>query len=235
MTQWQLHCLLWPKALQYPACTHIYTIQMTRMKWTYPNLSKGPIINNPNLEVEAKVNNLNKNLKTHHHRHKMINTIMMILTTIIIMRIIEGNPEVIDPIEAKMQDVPLEDKISVAEVKEIRTHTKANIKMMAIKAIITRVIEDFIITHIETFLKVIVTDNLEVEVMAKAEVIITAMVTAGPIIEVMLIINIISITVMMMSTRWTNMAHLVLYVEAIITPPNIALRESMTLMILWKR
>ena len=37
-----------------------------------------------------------------------------------------------------------------AEIKEIRTHTKANIKMMAIKAIITRVIEDFIIIHTET-------------------------------------------------------------------------------------
>ena len=151
------------------------------------------------------------------------------------MRIIEVNPEAVDAIEAKMQDVPLEAKISMAEVKEIRTHTKGNIKMMAIKAIITRVIEDFIITHVETFLKVIAMDNLEVEVMAKAEVIIAAVVTVGPIIEVMLIINIISITVMMMSTKWTNMAHLVLYAEAIITPPNIALRESMTLMTLWKR
>ena len=123
----------------------------------------------------------------------------------------------------------------MAEVKEIRTHTKANIKMMAIKVIITRVIEDFIMTHVETFLKVIAKDSLEVEVMAEAEVIITAVVAAGPIIEVMLIINIISITVMMMSTRQTNMVPLVLYVEAIITLPNIALRGSMTLMILWKR
>ena len=151
------------------------------------------------------------------------------------MRIIEVNLEVIDPIEAKTQDVPLEAKISMAEVKEIRTHTKANIKMMAIKAIITRVIGDFIITHIETFLKVIAMDNLEVEVVAEAEVIIVAVVMVGPIIKVMLIINIISIMVMMMSTRWTNMAHPVFYVEAIITPPNIALRESMTAMILWKR
>ena len=86
-----------------------------------------------------------------------------------------------------------------------------------------------------TFLKAIATDNLEAEVMAEAEVIIMAVVMAGPIIEVMLIINIISITVMMMSTRQTNMAHLVLYAEDTITPPNIALRESMTLMILWKR
>ena len=85
------------------------------------------------------------------------------------MRIIEVNPEVIDPIEAKIQDVPLEAKISVAEVKEIRTHTKVNIKMTAIKAIITRLIVDFIIIHVEIFLKVIAMDNLEVEAMAEAE------------------------------------------------------------------
>ena len=163
----------------------------------------------------------------------MTNTIMMILITIITMRIIEGNPEVIDPTEAKTQDIPLEAKISVAEVKETRTHTKAN--MMAIKAIITRVIMDSIITHVETFLKAIAMDNLEAEVVAKAEVIIMAVVTVGPIIEVMLIINIISIMVMMMSTRQTNMACLVLYAEDTITPPNIALRESTTLMILLKR
>ena len=78
---------------------------------------------------------------------------MKTLTTITIMRIIGANPEVVDPID-KIQDVPLEAKISVAEVKEIRTHTKANIKMMAIKAIITRVIKDFIIIHIGISLKV---------------------------------------------------------------------------------
>ena len=165
----------------------------------------------------------------------MINTIMRILTTITIMRIIEVNPEVIDPIEAKIQDVPSEAKISMAEVKEIRTHTKANIKTTAIKAITTRVIEDFIIIPIEIFLKVIAMDNLEVEAMAKAEAIITAVVTVGLIIEAMLIINIISIMVMMMTTRQTNMVHLVLYVVPIITLPNIALRGSMTSMILWKR
>ena len=160
---------------------------------------------------------------------------MRILTTITIMRIIEVNPEVIDPIEAKIQDVPLEVKISMAEVKEARTHTKANIKMMAIKAIITRVIEDFNIIHVEIFLKVIATDNLEVEAVAEAEAIIVAMVVVGLIIKAMLIINIISIMVMMMNTRQTNMVHLVLYVVAIITLPNIALRGSTTSMILWKR
>ena len=130
------------------------------------------------------------------------------------MRIIEVNPEVIDPIEAKIQDVLLETKISMPEVKEIRTHTKANIKMMAIKAIITRVIKDFIIIHVE---------------------ITVVMVTVGPVIKAMLIINIISIMVMMMSTRQINMVHHVLYVVAIITLPNIVLKGSMTSMISWKR
>ena len=39
--------------------SHI-AIQMIRMKRKYPNLSKGTILNNPSLEAEAKVNNLNK-------------------------------------------------------------------------------------------------------------------------------------------------------------------------------
>ena len=151
------------------------------------------------------------------------------------MRIIEVNPGVIDPIEAKIHEVLLEAKISMAEVKEIRTSTKANIKMMAVKAIITRAIKDFIIIHIEIFLKVIATDNLEVEAMAEAEAIIVAVVMVGLIIEAMLIINIISIMFMMLNIRQTNMVHLVLYVVAIITLPNIALRGSMTSMILWKR
>ena len=115
----------------------------------------------------------------------------MRMTTITIMRIIEVNPEAIDPIETKMQDIPLEAKISMADVKETRTHTKANIKMMAIKAIITRVIKDFIIIHIEIFLKVIATDNLEAEAMAEA--IIMTVVMVGLTIEAMLITNIISI------------------------------------------
>ena len=122
----------------------------------------------------------------------------------------------------------------MAEVKETRTHTKANIKMTAIKVIITRVIKDFIITHIEISPKVIATDNLEAEAMAKVEAITAAMVTVGLIIEAMLIINIISIMVMMMSTRQTNMVHHVFYVMAIITLPNIVLKVSMTSMILWK-
>ena len=151
------------------------------------------------------------------------------------MRIVEVNPEVIDPIEAKIQEIPLEAKISMAEVKEIRTHTKANIKMTAIKAKITRVIEDYIIIHIEISLKVIAMVNLEAEAMAMAEAVTAVVVTVGPIIKAMLIINIISIMVMMMSARQINMVHHVLYVVAIITLPNIILKGSMTSMILWKR
>ena len=160
---------------------------------------------------------------------------MRILTTITIMRIIEVNPEAIDPMEAKIQNIPLEAKISMAEVKETRAHTKANIKMMAIKVIITKVIEDFIIIHVEISLKVIVMDNLEAEAVAEAEAITTAMVAVGTIIEATLMINIISIMVMMMSTRQTNTVHHVLYAVAIITLPNIVLKGSMTSMILWKR
>ena len=77
------------------------------------------------------------------------------------MRITEVNLEVTDPLEAKIQDVPLEAKTPLAEVKEIRTHTKANIKMTAIKAIIIRVIKYSI--HVEMFLKVIAIDNLGAE------------------------------------------------------------------------
>ena len=87
-----------------------------------------------------------QNQKICHHRPRMINTIMRILTIITTMRITEVNLEVADPTEAKIWNILLEVKTPVAEVKETRTHTKANIKMMAIKAIIIRVIEDFIIT-----------------------------------------------------------------------------------------
>ena len=178
---------------------------------------------------------LNKNQKICQYRHKMINTIMKILTIIIIMKTIEVNLEDVDPIEAKIQVDFLEATIHMAEVNKIRTHTKANIKMRAIKAIITRAIKDSIITHAEISLRVIATLNLEVEAMAEAEAIIVAMVTAGLIIEVMLTINTISIVVMMMSTRQINMVHHMHYALAIITHLNISSRESMISMILWKR
>ena len=189
---------------------------MTRTKQRYCNLLKGLDLNNPSLEVEAMVSSLNKNQKIHHHKHKMINIIMRILTIITIIRIIGANLEVTDPIEDKIQDVPLEVKIFVAEVKEIRTHTKANIKMTVIRAIIIRVIEDFIIIHVEISLKVVVMVNQEAEVMVMAEAITAVVVTVGPIIEAMLITNIIIIMFMMMSTRWINTVHHVLYGVAII-------------------
>ena len=142
--------------------------------------------------------------KTHHHKHKKIHIIMRILAIITKMRIIGASPEVADPIEDKIQDIPLEVKIFVVEVTEIRTHTKANIKMTVIKAIITRVIEDSIIIHIEISLKAIVMVNQGAEAMAVVEVITTVVVVVGPIIEAVLITNIISIMLMMMNTRWIN-------------------------------
>ena len=131
---------------------------------------------------------------------------MRILTIITIMKIIGASPEVIDPIEDRIWDSPLEVKMFVAEVKEIRTHTKANIKMMVIKAIITRVI------HVEISLRVIVMVNQEEETMAMAEAITAVVVMVDPIIEAMLITNIISIMFMMMSTRRINTVCHTLYV-----------------------
>ena len=168
-------------------------------------------------------------------QNKRINTIMRILTIITIMRIIGASPEVADPIEDKIQEVPLEVKIFMVEVKEIRTHTKANIKMMVIKAIITRVIEDSIIIHTEISLRVIVMVNQGAEAVAVVEVITMVVVMVGPIIKAMLITNVISIMLMMMNTRWINMVHHALYAVAIITLPNIVLKKSTISMILWKR
>ena len=77
--------------------------------------------------------------------------------------------------------------------------------------------------------------NLEAEAMVMAEIITMAVVMVGPMIEVMLTTNTISIMVMMMSTRLTNMVHYVHYVVVITTPLNIVLRENTISMILWKR
>ena len=77
--------------------------------------------------------------------------------------------------------------------------------------------------------------NLEAEAVVMAEEITVAMVTAGPIIEVMLTTNTISIMVMMMSTIQINMVHHVHYVVVITTRLNIVLRENMISMISWKR
>ena len=204
---------------------------MIRTKWRYCNLLKGLI---PSLEVEAKVSILNKNRKTH-HKHKRIHIIMKILIITTIMRIMGANLEVTDPIEDKIQDIPLEVKIFMVEVKEIRIHTKVSIKMTAIKATVTGVIKDSIILHTDISLKVIVMVNQEEEAVAMAETITKVVVMVGPIIETMLITNIISIMFMMISTRRINMDHRALYAVAIITLPNIVLKESMISMILWKR
>ena len=154
---------------------------------------------------------------------------MKILTIIITLRITEANLEDVDPTEAKIQVASSEVKIHMAEVNEIRIHTKTNIKTTAVKAIITTAIEVYIITNAEIFNRVIITANLE------AEAVIVAVVTAGPIIEVILTTNAISIMVMMMSTQQINMVHHVHYAVAIIILLNIALRESMISMISWKR
>ena len=74
----------------------------------------------------------------------------------------------------------------------------------------------------------------EAEAMAEAEAIITAVVTAGPIIEVMLTTNTISIMAMMMimGTRQISMVHHVPYAVDTITLLNIVSKESMISMIL---
>ena len=107
--------------------------------------------------------------------------------------------------------------------------------MTAIKETITRIIEDSIILHAQISLKVIVVVNQEAEAMAMAEAITKVMAMVGPIIKAMPITNIISIMFMMMSTRQINMVHHAIYLLAIITLPNIALKESTISMILWKR
>ena len=207
---------------------------MINTKWIYQPF-KGACPKQPKSRGGGKGKQPQQKPKTHQNRYKTTNTIMRIRTVNTIMRIIEVNSEVVDPIEAKIQVIYSEAKTFMAEANKIKIHTKANIKMMAIKAIITRAIKDFIITHVETSLRVIATAIPEAEAMAEAEATIMAMVTVGPIIEAMPTINTISIIVMMMSTRQTNMVHHVHYAVLIITLPNIASRESMISMILWKR
>ena len=146
----------------------------------------------------------------------------------------EVNPEAIDLTEARILVNFSEAKIHVVEVNAIKTHTKANIRVIAIMAIITKVIVVYTITHIETFNKVIIMANLEAEAVIMAEVITMDVVTVGPIIEG-ITTNTISIMVMMMCTRQTNMVHHVHYVVAITTPPNIVLRKNMILMMLWRK
>ena len=65
------------------------------------------------------------------------------------MRIIQVNPEAVDPTEAKILVGFSEVKIHVVEVNAVKTHTKANIRVTATKAIITKAIMVYIITHTE--------------------------------------------------------------------------------------
>ena len=148
------------------------------------------------------------------------------------MKIIEDSLEDIDLTEAKIQVNFSEVKFHMAEVNTIKMYTKANIKTMGTKAIITKAIEVYTITQIEISNREINMANLEAEATVVAEVITVAAVTAGPIIRVILTINTISIMVMMMSTRQINMVHHVPYVVAITTLLNIVLRENSISMIL---
>ena len=120
----------------------------------------------------------------------------------------------------------------MVEVNVIKIHTKANIKTIAIKVIITKAIKVYIITHAEIFNRAIIMANLEAEAMVIAEVITMDAVTAGLIIKVIIITNTISVMVMMMSTRLINMANLVHCAVAIITPLYIVLRKNIISVIL---
>ena len=151
------------------------------------------------------------------------------------MRIIEVNLKDVDLTEAKIQVNFSEIKICMVEVNTIKIHTKANIKTIYIKVIITKIIKVYIITHAEIFKKVIIMANSEAEAMVEVEVITMDAAAVGPIIKATINTNAISIMVMMMSTRQINMACHVHYAVAIITPPNIVIRENMISMILWKR
>ena len=77
--------------------------------------------------------------------------------------------------------------------------------------------------------------NLEAEAMVMAEVITMDVIMAGLIIKEITTTSTISIMVMMMSTRQTNMVNHVHYAEAIITPQSIVLRENMISMTSWRK
>ena len=208
---------------------------MIKKNQIFLNPLKGHDLNNLRLEVEARANSLNKNQKPLQYRYKMTNIIMKIPIITTTIRIIEVNLEDIDLTEAKIRVNFSEVKIPMVEVSTIKIHTKANIRTIAIKVIITKVIVVYIMTHAEIFNKVIIMANSEAEVVVKAGVITMDAATVGQIIEATITTNTISIMVMMINTRQINMAHHVHYAVAIITPPNIVLRENMISMILWKR
>ena len=152
------------------------------------------------------------------------------------MRITEVNLEAKDPIEAKLLDDFSEVKILAVEANITKIHIKVNTKVTIIKAITTKAIMVNTTTHIEVIIRVIIMANLEAEAVVMGELITMDMVTAGLIIEVITTTNTISIMVLIMTTSpsnitsLSNMAYLVHYAVATITPPNIVLRENMTLM-----
>ena len=205
------------------------------MKQIFLTPLKGHDPNNLKLEAEENASSLNKSQKPLQYRYKRTNTIMMILIITTTMKIIQVNLQDIDLTEAKIQVNFSEVKIHIIAVNTIKIHTKANIKTIAIKVIITKVIEVYIITHAEISNRAIIMANSEAEAMAVAEVITMDAVVVGPIIKAIITINTISIMVMMTGTRLINMVHHVHYVVAITTPPNIVLWENMISMILWKR
>ena len=79
---------------------------------------------------------------------------MMKLIITITLRIIEVNPEAIDLTGAKILVNFSEVKIHMVEVSAVKTHTKASVRVIAIKVIITKAIMVYIITHVEIFNKV---------------------------------------------------------------------------------
>ena len=146
------------------------------------------------------------------------------------MRIIEVNSEALDLIEAKILDIFSEVKILVVEANALKNPYQGQYQSNNYQG------NNYqgnhgTTTHIETINRVTIMANLEAEAVVMAEVITMGVVVVGLIIKAITTINTISIMVMMMITSQINTAHHVHYVVAIITPPNIVLRESMILMI----
>ena len=208
---------------------------MIKKKQIFLNLLKGPDQRKPKLEVEEKEESHNKSQNLPQYRYRQNNTLMKILIITTTMRITEVNPEAIDLIEASIWDNFSEVKTCMVEANALETHTKANIRVTIIKVIITKAIVVYTVTHVETINRATIVTNLEAEGVVMVEVITTDVVVAGLIIEAITTINTFSIMVMMMITRLINMVHHMHYVVAIIIPPNIVLRESMILMIPWRK
>ena len=79
----------------------------------------------------------------------MNNTLMKIPIITTTKGITEVDLEAVDPIEAKLLDDFSEVKILMAEANATQIHIKVNIKVTIIKAIIIKVLEVNITTHVE--------------------------------------------------------------------------------------